>query len=48
MGQGAQEYDPTGKAADEIGRVYEFTSKLLNSSKGEVASSAHEPQGARP
>jgi chromosome partitioning protein len=48
VGQGAQEYDPTGKAAEEIGRVYEFVDKLLNSSNRDVSSSAHEPHGARP
>jgi chromosome partitioning protein len=30
VGQGAQEYDPSGKAAEEIKQVYEFISKLLN------------------
>jgi chromosome partitioning protein len=48
VGQGAQEYDPTGKAAEEIGRVYEFVDKLLNSSSDDVESTAGEPHGARP
>lgn len=32
LGQSAQEYDPSGKAADEIDKVYKFVCKLLNSS----------------
>jgi chromosome partitioning protein len=32
LGQSAQEYDPNGKAASEIGEVYEFVSKLLQES----------------
>jgi chromosome partitioning protein len=31
VGQSAQEYDPGGKAADEIEQVYKFACKLLNS-----------------
>jgi chromosome partitioning protein len=32
LGQSAQEYDPRGKAAEEIERVYKFVCKLLKSS----------------
>ena len=31
LGLNAQEYDPRGKAADEIKHVYKFMSKLINS-----------------
>jgi chromosome partitioning protein len=31
LGKTAQEYDPRGKAAEEIKQLYKFTSKLLNS-----------------
>ena len=32
LGQSAQEYDPNGKAAEEINQVYKFVCKLLKSS----------------
>lgn len=32
LGQGAQEFDPSGKAAQEIKLVYEFVCKLINQS----------------
>ena len=35
LGLNAQEYEPRGKAADEIKRVYRFISKLINSSTKE-------------
>jgi chromosome partitioning protein len=39
LGKGAQEFDPSGKAADEIKQVYEFMCKLIKQSTQKGANS---------